>query len=335
MAWGSKYRTTYRRRRRYGRKRRALAPSSIKKRTGAKAQSKQIMALTRQVRSLSRANYEYVNTVWQRASLPIEAAADPLYQYMCPIPGAMCDPNDTYSPGTGETTQWADNYGTVFFTKKYQFGYSASAVNSNHITHLGGTLKYQMVCTEPSMSKVTLALIRPKKLTADQLTADRQWVGGSPPVGPQINPSIIEGEDFVQNNGAGSVVPPTPTDTSFGTTFNRKNLDVLYQREITFGHPGATNTASNVNPSNTNPANNSLVASGTIRLPGIGLMKSVSQPALSQSGLQPSRNAAQLGILDTPNETRCYLVAISNGVTLDAATIYLGFNVVDRYKCVV
>lgn len=201
-------------------------------------------------------------------------------------------------------------------------------MDTNTIRHTGGVLKWQMSSTEPDMSKVSLFLIRPKQGVADQLTADRQLLGdGTVPYGPQDgNVNLVLGLDYVCHDGQHSTGAPS---TYFGAQMNPKFWNVLYHREITFGHPNAQGFQQNATANNASPANNALTASGTIKLPAAGLIKSASKLPISSPSDPDAAN--QLGLLDQRNEDSCYLVAIQNGVTADNESITLGFMALDYY----
>lgn len=322
------------RRARTFRRKRTLSRKNIYKRKSSGAQAKQIATLARSVRKINRENTEKVVTTWSRSQLSIQTLATSGYPYVCPIPYNCMDPNDTQAPGTGVTTKWRDNLAIAaqpYFTKQLQFGHSASALNSNRMVHTGGTLKWQMASTEPDYSKVTLALLRPKKAVADQLTADRQLLGdGSVPYGPKGSSGqggLNIGEDYSVHlaNLSASDAPAT----YFGTTFNRKYWDVLYQREVAFGHPNAQGFTQNVNANNASPANNATIATGTIKIPAGGNITSVSRSS------SDTDEAMQLGLLDQRNENALYLVAIQNGVSADLEQITMAFIVMDYYKATV
>lgn len=305
-------------------------------RSGSSSNRRAISTLTRKVNKITRENTEKIVTTWSRSQLPIQTLATSGYPYVCPIPYNPMDPLDTQNPGQGITTQWRDNLAISvqpYFTKEFQFGHSAAALNSNHLRHTGGTLKWQMSSSEPDYSKVTLALIRPKKAVADQLTADRELLGdGDVPYGPTGSSGhggINLGEDYAVHLAAGaSSTTGTPT-TYFGCTINRKYWDVLYQRELSFGHPGAQGFAQNANANNSSPANNAIVHTGTIKLPAGGDIRSVSR------SVSETDEAVQLGLLDQRNENSLYLIAIQNGVTADLEEITMGFIVMDYYSATI
>lgn len=308
-----------------------LSRKNIRRRTSAKAQSRQLSALTRKVNKVTRDNTEKMVTSWSRNQIAIQSLATSGYPFICPIPYHCMDPFDKLAPGTGETNKWHDNLQLATqptYTKGFQFGYSDAAVNSNSLEHTGGVIKWQMASTEPDYSKVSLFLIRPKKGLADQLTDDRRMLGsGAHPFGPD-DACLEPAQDYTMNVGAGAA-QGAPT-TYFGATFNRKYWDVLYHREIAFGHPNAQGFAGNASANNSTPKNNALVATGTIKLPAGGKIKSASD------GLNvPQCSAIQLGIADQRNENACYLVAIQNGVTADLEQITLGLLVLDYYKATV
>ncbi len=262
-------RTTYRKR--------TMSRKSIRKNTGARAQSKQISTLARQVKRLNATQHETIRTHWQRNNLPIETLATSGYPYMCPIPYAAMDPNDFYNPGTGITTQWTDTRGLAaqpYFTKDIFFGCSDAALNTGLITHQGGTLKYQLSNNDEGFRRCTIALISLKTACADQKTIDNELrYRTAPPYGPDANANapLRLGTDYVIHSGAGS---GAAGDTSWGCTFNRQYWTVHYQRDCAFGHIGADGIQGNASSANTNPLNNALCATGSIKIPGAGDMKS-------------------------------------------------------------
>ena len=69
----------------YKRKPRVLKRKNVKRKTGAKAQSKQIIALSKQIGSLTKSNYETVQTVWSRNNLSVDRTIGGVNAYVCPI----------------------------------------------------------------------------------------------------------------------------------------------------------------------------------------------------------------------------------------------------------
>jgi len=311
---------------------RKLRATNIKRKTGAKAQSKQIMALSKEVASLTKRSWANCATKWIRNNLTVETVAGAGYAYICPIPHAPCNP-----AGSGQESlpvTFTDNLSLAAqptFQKQIIFGIAEEAQNSNEIYHTGGKLRYQLINTEPSLTKLGLFLIRPKKKLADQLVKDRLLKAGA-----ALNPTLgfagflNKGLDYEVHEGT----PGGSTGTYFGSQINTKYWDVLYKREITLGHANATGFAANVNPANTNPANNSTIASGTIKLPAGGLSKNAA--VSSQIGEATEATGWEVGYGDQTNEHSCYLVCINNGATGDLGeTVTLGFMVTDYYKAAV
>lgn len=308
---------------------RTLRRKNIKRRTGARAQSKQIMALSKQVSTLTKVNYARIRTVWQRNNLPVGSPGAIVTPYVCPIPYAPCDPLGT-SP-VPAAQRFADNRQIAsqqFFTKRLVFGYPEAAANSNTIMHTGGKLRYTVYTTEPSYTKMTICLVRAKKKQADQLITDRELKGVAAASAAGSTGRLYDDIDYTVHNGAGGNF-----DTYYGAEINRKYWDVLYKREIALTHPGASNiTPNQATPANTNPKNNALVATGSIRLPAAGQIKSVGQ--LTLQGQSPS-NALEQQYVDQRNEDSVYLVAISNDLQIDGENISMGMVVTDYYKAVV
>jgi len=307
-----------------------LRGKNVKRRTGAKAQSKQIMALTKQVRSLNKTTKTRFNMAWQRKTCPIEGLTSN-HMYICPI---NYMPSDPYAVGsTNVFNTWSDNTqipSAQSFNKFMLFQAPDFVSNCKHIYHTGSVIKYQLTTNEPDYTKVNIALIRPKKRFADQLTIDRQLLGG--PSGSAGSTSFLtENVDFTAHNGAFTAPNPPPTDTVFGLLWNKQYFDVLYNREVAFSHPLAGNISSNTNPSNTSPKNNSVIHTGYIRVPAGGVIQNVSKQQSNPTVRQNEINAIETSILDCRQEDMCYLTAYSNGSTLDGQTVQLAFRVLDSY----
>jgi len=308
----------------------ALKTKNIKNKTGGKAQSKQIEALSKQVNAITKKSFASCATKWIRNNLSVETVGGGTYAYVCPIPYAA---NNSAGSNTGNApTPWTDNLGLAAqptYTKKIIFGIAQEAQTSNEVYHTGGKIRWQMITNEPSFSKLGLFLIRPKKKLADQLIKDRLFKSGS-----LLNPTLgfasflNQGLDYETHDGTGGAV-----NTSFGSQINSKYWDVLYKREISLSHPNATGFTTNVNPANTEPSNNSVTAQGSIKLPAGGLLKNAS--VASQSGPNPQATGWEVEYGDQTNENSCYLVCINNGVTADNETVTLGFMVTDYYKAAV
>ena len=325
----------FRTRKRAPARKRTLSRRNIAKRTSAKSQSRQIATLSR---TLNRTQHETIRTYWQRNSYPCETLATAGFPYMCPIPRMAMDPRDKYAPGSGLTNTWTDTLAVAaqpYFQKKIMFGCSDAALNTGTLIHTGGLLKYQLSCNDDSMSKATIALISLKPAAADQKTVDNFLRSRTtPPFGPSAStaPTLRLGTDYVIHNGVGS---SAAGDTSFGCVINRQYWNVHYQRECAFGHIGAGGITNNINPANTNPANNAVVATGTIKLPAYGEIKSFATNPAPANPVTPGQNAMELGLYDEQQEKALYLVVISNGVTIDDQGLYLGMLGTDFYRAVV
>jgi len=308
----------------------SLRSKNIKKKTGNKAQAVQIAALSREVSKINKEQFERIRTSWQRNVLPIGLWSTANNPYICPIPYVVNDPLGN-SP-IANARFWSDTKVAAIqpnFVKRLVFGYSEAAANSGKIYHTGGKLRYQIYTTEPSYTKMSLFLIRPKKKQADQIIIDRKMKeSGLIAGGPGSQSILTEDVDFTAHSGVGGSF-----NTLFGAEINRKYWDVLYKREIGLSTPtGAVfDTIVGGNASDTN--NNALVASGTIKIPAGGEIKNVS--TLTQTTGNLSAPALEVQYLDQTNENACYLVAIYNDVTIDVQSIDMGFIVTDYYKAVV
>lgn len=312
---------------------RALKARNIARRTGAKAQSKQITALSRQLTSMSRKQFAKVHTVWQRDMLSVESVTGGVQAYICPLPYVPCNPDGASQPG-GQIP-WTDNLGLASqpaFSKKSVFGVAREAATSNEIYHTGGLLKWQMVTNEPTFSKYSLFLIRPKKLMADQLVKDRLLK-----VGTTLNPRagfaafLQEDLDYIVH------AEGVQGGTTFGSQINRKYWDVLYTREVTLGanSTGGDRTETVNYNAPGNYGTTGLTACGSIKLPAGGMIKNAAVASQTGTGNTGQATSWEVPYPDQENGTGCYLVCINNGVSLDGENCKLGFLVHDYYKACV
>lgn len=311
---------------------RTLAPKNIKRRTNARAQSKQIASLSRKVNVLTRSNFETFSTQWTRLNLPIETATAPGTPYVCPIVQNPCSPF-VQTGALPDVTQWRDSLAIAAqpkFEKSQVFTASKAAQESPCLYHKGTTLKWQMFCNEPRTTKVAIMVVSPKKGVATQIIADNQLNVGPVPFGPRDGAvNFVLGTDYVLHPGTGATLAP---DTTFGVLVNLKRWDVHYKTERTFGVPVVPpNGDAIVQATIPDGANNSNTACGTIKLPGIGKITSVSKADAND----PLSRACQLGILDQRAHTNKYLICITNGVVTDNESVTLGMNVLDTYKATV
>ncbi|AXQ65335.1 MAG: hypothetical protein [Circular genetic element sp.] len=312
---------------------RTLKRRNIRRKTGAKAQSKQILSLSKQVSSLVKTQFETVQTVWNRNNLSVDSLTSGTTAYICPLPKSMCN---AYSQSTLQTAalvdkrlSWSDNLGIAAqptYKKMPIFGSSNAARNSAEIHHLGGILKWRMITEEPTFSTYSIFVVSPKKRQADQLITDRALKGGGA-TDPGRSGALTQGTDFI-----------THPDV-MGTVFNKKFWNVDYQREINFSHPGGSSLAANINPANTNPLNNSVIATGSVKLKPGGVLKCFNTQGPNSTvnpdeGWKPV-NASQIGYIDEQNEKLQFLVIVNNGVSADLETVNLSLLVKDYYKAVV
>lgn len=205
------------------RKRSVLKRKNIRRRTGAKAQSKQISALTSKVNKITRQQYETVQTVWNRNNLSVDDLIGGTTAYICPLPKSMCNCfGQTTLQTAGEADQrlsWADNLGIAaqpIYKKIPIFGSSSAARNSPEIMHLGGVLKWRLISEEPSFSTYSIFVVSPKKQQADQLITDRLLKSATTAANPGKNGSLTSGTDYITH------------PDMMGTVFNRKFWNVHY-----------------------------------------------------------------------------------------------------------
>lgn len=314
----------------YKKKPKVLRRKYIKRKTGAKAQSKQITALSKQVTSLTKSNYETVQTMWSRNNLSVDKTLSGVTAYVCPIPKSMCNcfnQNTLETNGlTDQRLKWADNLviaAQPFYQKQPVFSSSEAARNSPEATHMGGVLKWRLISDEPAFSTYSIFLISPKSRQADQLITDRQLKGVTGGHNPGSAANLVERTDFITHPEV------------MGSQINTKFWNIDYHREINFSHPGATQQTVNVNPSNTDPLNNAVVATGSIRLKPGGVIRCMNQQSYDAQLKSFPVSASQIGYVDEKNEKTQYLVIINNGVSADLETVNLSMLVRDYYKVVV
>ena len=315
----------------YKKKPRALKTKNIRRSTGAKAQSKQIVALSKQVTSLTKSNYETVQTVWFRNNLSVDTALGGTGAYVCPIPKSM---GNCFNQSTIDTAglsdrrlKWADNLviaAQTFYQKTAIFGSSDAARNSPESTHMGGVLKWRLSNMEPSFSTYSIYLLSPKSRQADQLITDRRLKGTTGGHNPGSGAVLNEFQDFI-----------THPDV-MGTQVNKKYWNIDYHREVNFGHPGSSSLQTTAQANNTSPLNNALIATGSIKLKPGGVLRCFNKQEnnTERIGRLPV-NASQIGYVDEKNEKLQYLVIVNNGVSVDTQTVNLALLVRDYYKMVV
>lgn len=312
-------------------KKRTLRTKNIRKRTGAKAQSRQIMTLSKQVGKLTRTQFETVATVWNRNDLSVDSLTSGTTAYICPLPKSMCN---VYGQTTLQTEgtpdqriPFSDNLGIAaqpVYKKGAIFGSSEASRRSGEIHHTGGVLRWRLTSSEPSFSTYDIFVISPKSRQADQLITDRGLKSGAT---PGLNAQLVEGTDYITHPDCHQ------------TVFNKKMWNVSYSRRVNFGHPGSTSLVTNVNPANTNPRNNSIIAEGKVKLSPGGVIRSFNRSPLDVAGANDRGfkplNASQIGFIDEQNEKTQYLVIVNNGVSADLETVNLSMLVTDYYKAVV
>lgn len=310
-----------------------LRRRNIKKRIGARSQSRQIMALNRSLNALTRKQFAKVHTTWQRNMLTVEATTGGVQAYICPVPYVPCNPDGASQPGG--PVVWTDNLSIASqptFSKKAVFGVAREAATSNEIYHTGGNIKWQMITNEPTFSKYYIFLVRPKKGMADQLVKDRQLKGFT--TGNQLGSAgeLTQDLDYVVHEEG------LTGGTVFGAQMNPKYWSVLYRREVTLGRneagaPDAEQIFNYNAPGD--PGRTGLTARGSIKLPAGGMIKNAAVQSQTGSGNSGQATSWEVGYGDQENEGGVYLVVINNGVAVDSQLCKFGFIVHDFYKACV
>lgn len=313
----------------YKKKPRVLKRKNVKRKTGAKAQSKQIMALSKQVSSLTKSNYETVMTVWSRNNLSVDKTLAGVSAYICPMPKSMCNCFGQTTLATiginDKRLKFSDNLGIAaqpFYQKKPCFNSSNAARNSHEANHMGGTLKWRLISDEPSFSTYDVFLISPKSRQADQLTTDRLFKDQTGAVEAGKNSKLVENTDFITH------------PEIFGSQINLKYWTVDAHRRCNFSSPTAQSFTNKATSANTSPRNNAIIQEGTFRLKPGGVLRCAQVQGNNTIQNNPI-SASQLGYLDEKNEKLQYLVIINNGLAADLETVNLSLLVRDYYKVVV
>lgn len=319
----------------YKRKPRAQKKKYIKRRTGAKAQSKQIMSLAKSVGKLTKSNYETIATCWNRPLSSVDAVLGGTNAYLCGLPVSMAN---CYNQNTVDTAgnvdkrlEWVDNLAivtTTTYRKNPLFGSSENARDSPEVTHMGGYLNYRFISDELSFSTYTIALIQPKRRSANQIVVDRTLKNTTITVNTAgAGGYLTEGVDFI-----------THPDI-LGTTFNKKFWKVLYKRTHNFSHPNAISFNRTVSANNSSPKHNAIIQEGNIRLLGGTVIRNFNRTEYEDVNSPDmgfmKTSASQIGFVDEPPASTCYLCVINNGAAADAQTVKLAFLVKDYYKAVV
>lgn len=314
------------------RKPRVLKRKNIKRKTSAGAQAKQISALSKQVTNLTKTNYERVRTVWTRNNLSVdELLPGDINAYVCPLPKTMCNcfeqPTIANQALAEKRIGFSDNLTIAaqpIYYKKPIFNSSAAAQKSPEATHTGGVLHWRLESSEESaFSTYSVFVVSPKKKQADQLITDRSLKGFGNAGAAAAAGRMFKDTDY------------TTHPNIFGTEFNKKYWTVDYHREVNFSHPGGTNIAGNVNPANTNPKNNAIIATGKVRLKPGGQIKCFNLQAPTGNANTQTISASQLGLLDERCENMQFLVIVNNGIGIDTETVNLSLLVKDEYQMVV
>jgi len=313
-----------------------LKKRNIMRKTSAGSQAKQISALSTQVARLTKENYAKVRTSWERQTLSCQPAVlSGTNPYILPLPCAIGDPLGTGSNAAGVAMKWSDNLGLAAqptFSKRLVFDYPEAARYSNVAYHTGGEMKYQFLNSEPSMSRLTMFIVKPKRIYADQLVVDRglKAVSGVSGSAAGAGAFLIKDQDFIVHTSDGT------SGTFFGAEMNSKYFTTLAKRNITFSHPGSTSLQTTAQANNTNPGNNALIATGTIRWKGLGKQKNAEWRHNLGGGdpdvVQKGQSVMENGYLDDKNENLVMCVIVSNGVSGDNQQIKFGCVCTDYYR---
>ena len=121
------------------RKPKVLKSKNIRRKTGAKAQSKQIASLSKQMTKLTKTQFETIQTVWNRNDLSVDSLTSGTTAYICPLPKSMCN---VYGQTTLQTQgapdqrlEWSDNLG-IAAQPTYKKGAIFGSSEAARVSHL-------------------------------------------------------------------------------------------------------------------------------------------------------------------------------------------------------
>lgn len=207
-----------------------------KKRTGAKSQSKQIQALSRQVSKIAEISSVPLQLRWQRQNSFVDrealtaANSGNLTVYMCPIPVApsQVGANVANFADTGPLAIGANDF------KKTKVWITATDVNQKpRCTHRGGYLTYKLSRPNISLRYIKVMLIKSKSSVADQMSLQRSLqyfdANSAPPLIAGQSARLIENYDYIHNPVT------TINDPVTGVQINPQMWEVLAQRTHKFG----------------------------------------------------------------------------------------------------
>lgn len=320
---------TYRPRGKTWKKRSPSVARRAKRKTGAKAQSRQIATLARQIDKVRRSSSVEFKTRWYRQMARISPLTTAGFAFVMPLPyapqGVFEDP----------VTHFHDNLNLQSYHKSVVEGQPPAITQlCGKWFHKGGTLRYRLTSTEPTSSVVKLCLIRAKAATADQVISDRNMFSGvgATPGAQELTKSV---DFYADDDGAGLA---GASGTWYGAYFNTKIWDVLWSRDCNFGVPGGSEIENMVTGSVLDAGNNALIKTGVIKLPAGGQCVDVDTidlaPQIVGQDLDQRPNAGTMLMTDQRPEKSVFLVALHNDISLDTETISLACSVTDRYTAV-
>lgn len=209
-----------------------------KRSTGARAQSKQIASLSRQISKVAEISSVPLELRWQRSNMFVDRVAlgaansGQLTKYVCPIPVAPDQVAIVDDPNFGDTgPNTALN--NMDFKKAKIWVTSTDANQKPRCTHRGGYLTYKLARTNFSLRFITVMLVRTKPAIADQLSLQRAFQffddATVPPTVAGQNSRLVEGYDYIHNPITTILDPIT------GIQMNPQMWDVLGKHTYKFG----------------------------------------------------------------------------------------------------
>lgn len=296
--------------RRYAKKSRRR---TVKKRSTIKRRrTPTVKTLARRVNSLTRATWAPYTLQWSRPRLPFTWGYDPAdstktpvpnapFVYLCPIPVAPSVQFPSQASGANNPRgAWSDNgcgatvaggLNRFVFGKGRTFIQSTNTTESGLCKHVGTTVTYRITQTQRDMQQYTVMLLSIKKDVADQMSLQRslQYFQGDQTTGSSTNfieapgykAELDESEDYI---ALGDQKPTGSTsfanvDPVHSVMINKQIWKVHYRKKFTLGFNTFNGPISDTSTqmSTGNAAQQPNLATGSVRVPGQGILRYVSK----------------------------------------------------------
>ena len=302
----------------------------------ASAQSKQIITLARQVKSIRKhqaRSKTSVMTIGRMNAINLARSFQTLtgvaaqqdaawvmpiaYAPAVPLAGVATPQNTTICTNSPARTAGGDIVDVNTMDKSQLFGSSFNAQNVLGITHKGATLRLRIACTFKQPTSLHFFLVRPAKgIIADNLMKDIGYLSANP-VGASAFPlrgaGVALREEIDYTYGASAGTTPGIVNDKYRNMIpnvafvNLKNWDIISKRQCNFDGPSQTTlltTPPNVNTA-ADPDNNMVYKNISFKVPAAGYIK--------RNNTSRDENLGTLenyGILEQQNEKNVFLICL-------------------------